>query len=48
LIESSLCFEGGFPLVFFYDGAVVIPPSYIDLGEVFLSSELVDDVFNEW
>jgi hypothetical protein len=47
LIEPSLHFEGGLPLIFFYDGAVVIPPSYVDLGEVFLSGELVDDVFNE-
>jgi len=35
-------------LVFFYDGAIVILSLYVDLGEVLLSSKLVDDVFNEW
>jgi hypothetical protein len=46
--ESSLGFEGGFPLVFFDNGAIVIPPSYIEFGKPFLSSELVDDILYEW
>jgi hypothetical protein len=35
-------------LVFFNDGTVVIPPSYIKLGKPFLSSELMNDILYEW
>ena len=48
LVESSLGFEGGLPLVFLYDGAIVVSPSYVDFGEPFLSCKLVDDIFNKW
>jgi hypothetical protein len=31
-------------LIFFDNGAVVIPPSYVELGKPFLSSKLMDDI----
>jgi hypothetical protein len=45
--ESSFCFEGSFPLIFFDDGAIVVSPSYVELGKPFLSSKLVDDILYE-
>jgi hypothetical protein len=42
--ESSLGFEGSFPLIFFNNGAIVISPSYVELGKPFLSSKLVDNI----
>jgi hypothetical protein len=45
--ESSLGFEGGFPLIFFNNGTIVVSPSYVELSKPLLSSELVGDILYE-
>jgi len=45
--EPSLGFERGFPLIFFNYGAIVVSPSYVELGKPFLSSELMDNILYE-
>ena len=34
-------------MIFFDDGAIVVSPSYVELGKPFLSSKLVDDILYE-
>ena len=43
-IESSVGDEGGFPLVSFLYSDIVVPPSYVKLGEDFGIFEFVDEV----
>jgi hypothetical protein len=48
LKESFTGFEGGFPLISLFDADVVISPSYIEFGEQVVSSQVVDEVVNQW
>ena len=46
-IESSVGDEGGFPLVTFFYSDIVIPPSYIKLGEDLGVFKFVDEIGNQ-
>ena len=46
-IESSVGNEGGFPLVTFLYSDIVIPPSYVKLGEDLGVFEFVDEIGNQ-
>src|SRR6266702_1658794 len=46
--QPSWCLEGRFELVLFFYSNIVIPPSYIELGEHIFASEVHDDVGDEW
>ena len=47
-VEAEWCFEHHLPPVLLLDADVVIPPSYVELGEVSLPLEMIQYVANEW
>jgi hypothetical protein len=48
LKEPFFCFEGGFPLVPFFDVDVVVSPSYVKLSEQGVALQLTCDAFDVW
>ena len=46
--ESSVCVEGGLPLITFLDADIVVPPPDIEFGEIPRTSESVNEVGDEW
>src|SRR6202453_1446403 len=44
---ASICSEGGFPFVSFFDSKIVITPPKIHFGEVFQTSEFVNEFRDE-
>ena len=47
LEESSVSFEGGFPLIAFFDADIIVSLADIKLGKPFLSDQLLDELFDE-
>ena len=46
-VKAERSFEGGLPFVTFPDANVVIPPPYVEFGEVASTLEFVDEVWDE-
>ena len=47
LVQTSIGPEGSLPLVAFLDANVVVPPSYVQLGEVLRIVQLVHQLLDE-
>src|SRR6266404_5115677 len=45
--QSYWGFEGGLPLVSFFDSDIVVPPSYVEFGEEGSALELLQDRFDQ-
>jgi hypothetical protein len=46
--KSSVCAEGGLPLITFLDADIVVPLPDIEFGEIPRTLELVNEVGDEW
>ena len=44
---ALICSEGGFPFVSFFDSKIIITPPKVHFGEVFRTSEFVDEFGDE-
>jgi hypothetical protein len=45
--ETSICSEGGLPLIALSDADIIVSPSHVELGEVSHALESIDEIVDE-